>query len=905
MTPERWRRITEIFHSALKQPDSQVEEFLRGACGGDAELFSEVRRMVEEHGRTGILDHPLLNASRKLSSGTLLGTYEIITPLGAGGMGEVYRARDLKLGRDVAVKVLPAAFAMDGERLRRFETEARAAGSLNHPNILVVYALGTHEDVTYVVSELLEGEPLSRVLRAGALMRRKTIDYAAQMARGLAAAHRKGIVHRDLKPENVFVCKDGRVKILDFGLAKVTSAPPAADHTTDVPTADVVTDPGAVMGTVDYMSPEQVSGHVVDYRSDIFSFGVVLYEMITGKRPFQGSSAVEIMNAILHHDPPAVEDHGLQHIVRRCLEKNREERFQAAGDIAFDLETAAGGIAPSGAPLAPRRRLAWAIVWAAVALGFAAAFLLGRWTAATAFAEFHQMTFRPGNILSARFSPDGNSLVYGAAWQGNPPQIFIARPDSPESRPWGPGSADVLAVSGSGELAVLLNRHYTGGWMSRGKLARVPLSGGSPRDVMEEAQDADWSPLTAQLAVSRAARGKYRLEYPPGKVLYETDGWLSHPRFSPRGDYIGFIEHPAPGNDAGLIGLVDLNGRKSDLTSRFASAQGLAWRPDGGEIWFTAADAGYERQLRAVTIAGRQRLVARMAGALTLHDISRQGRVLVAHERIRTGTLALPRGEARERDLTWLDGSLVTDLSADGKTVLLSEQSSRASPDYGLYLRNIDGSDAVHLGDGLGWALSPDGKWVLTSLRDELLLLPTGAGEPKLISKGMGFYGWLRWLHDGQHVIIVGAEKGRGTRAYLQGLTGPARAVTQGPVGFHIGISPDNQWLAARNVDNALVRYPIAGGEPRPVPGAEPDENVIQWSSDGRYLYLADSGQPPVKITRLDLTNGKRQVWRTINPQDTVGITNISPVCITADGQMYAYSYLRVLSDLYVVDGWK
>jgi hypothetical protein len=845
-----------------------------------------------------------------LSSGTMLGAYEIQAPLGAGGMGEVYRARDLKLGREVAVKVLPAAFAMDNERLRRFETEARAAGSLNHPNILVVYALGTHDGAPYVVSELLEGEPLSRVLRAGPLARRKAIDYAAQMARGLGAAHQNGIVHRDLKPDNVFVCQDGRVKILDFGLAKVTSTPAAADDKTSAPTVDVMTDPGAVMGTVGYMSPEQVRAQPVDHRADIFSFGVVLYEMIAGQRAFQGNSAVETMHAILQHDPPEVEDKRLQHIVRRCLEKNPEERFQSARDIAFNLEAASDMTATGAPPVVPRRRFPWALAWLAVTLAvplaIAAAFLLVKRTATTPFAEFRQVTFRRGNIVSARFAPDGNSLVYGAAWEGNPLQVFSARLDSPESRPLGLAGADVLSVSASGELAILLNRRYTAGWMSRGKLARVPLSGGSPRDVLDEAQDADWAPGGARLAVARAAGGKYRLEYPPGKTLYETNGWISHPRFSPRGDRIAFIEHPAPADDAGLIGMVDLNGRKSDLTAKFASAQGLAWTPDGSEIWFTASDIGYERHLRAVTPAGRQRLVARMAGTITLHDISRQGRVLIAHERIRMGTLALPDGETRERELSWLDGTLTMDLSSDGKTVLLSEQASGASQDYGVYLRKTDGSDAIHLGDGLGTALSPDGKWVITNLRDQLVLLPTGAGEPQPISKGVISFGLSGWLHDGKHVLILGAEKGQGMRAYLQGLTGAPRAVTPALAGaFDIAISPDDQWLAARNLDSALMRYPIAGGEPRPIAGVEPDENVIQWSSDGGGLYLAGYGQPPVKITRLDLASGKRQLWRTIQPQDAVGITNISPIRITPDGKTYAYSYLRAISDLYVVDGWK
>ncbi|HXM79850.1 MAG TPA: serine/threonine-protein kinase, partial [Thermoanaerobaculia bacterium] len=289
-----------------------------------------------------------------IAPGTRLGPYEILVPIGAGGMGEVYRAKDPRLGREVAIKVLPASFSFDPERLRRFEQEARAAGLLNHPNITAVYDIGTENQAPYVVTELLEGETLRGALAGGRLSARKAVDYALQIAHGLAAAHEKGIVHRDLKPENLFVTKDGRVKILDFGLAKLTHTEEGSG-VTNLPTATAGTEPGVVLGTLGYMSPEQVRGRPADARSDIFSFGAILYEMLSGKRAFHGDSAADTMSAILREDPPELSvtnqniSPGLDRIVRHCLEKNPEQRFHSAHDLAFDLETLSGVSAPRSA----------------------------------------------------------------------------------------------------------------------------------------------------------------------------------------------------------------------------------------------------------------------------------------------------------------------------------------------------------------------------------------------------------------------------------------------------------------------------------------------------------------------------------------------------------------------------
>src|SRR5262245_7528580 len=417
-------------------------------------------------------------------------------------MGEVYRARDPRLGREVAIKVLPASFSADPDRMRRFEQEARAAGVLNHPNITAVYDIGSHEGAPYIVQELLEGVTLRSVLSRGRLSPRKAIDYAKPVADGLAAAHDKGIVHRDLKPENLFVTRDERVKILDFGLAKLiqrTEGGPASS----LPTATPTTETGIVMGTVGYMSPEQVRGKPADARTDIFSFGSILYEMLSGRRAFQGESAADTMLAILKDDPPDLSatnqnvSAGLERIVRHCLEKAPERRFQSAHDLAFNLETASGtsGVAPTAATAArPSRRMGWLVLaGAAAAVFLAAGFWAGKQMnrapkAPTAPLAMHtRVTFRRGNIRSARFTADGQNVVFGAAWGERPTEIFLARVGSPESRPLGIPGANILSVSPSGELAILLKKEDVFGTQGKGTLARVPLGGGAPRQILDGA----------------------------------------------------------------------------------------------------------------------------------------------------------------------------------------------------------------------------------------------------------------------------------------------------------------------------------------------------------------------------------------------------------------------------------
>src|SRR3984957_9728673 len=571
-----------------------------------------------------------------LASGTKLGPYEIVSLLGAGGMGEVYRARDSRLRRDVAIKVLPAALSLDADRMRRFEQEALATAALNHPNILAVFDIGTSEGSPYVVSELLEGETLRDRLRSGAIPVRKALEYALQIAHGLAAAHEKGIIHRDLKPENLFITKDGRVKILDFGLAKLTQ-PESGDHTS-LPTMTHVTEVGTVLGTAGDMSPEQVRGVAVDARSDIFSFGAILYEMISGKRAFHRDTAADTMSAILKEDPPDFAETNrnvspaLERIVQHCLEKNPESRFHSASDIAFDLEhlsgissTTARAIPAAGAP--PRGKL-MAMVAGSLALGLVmlgVGWWLGRGSAHAPLAEYQQITFRTGSIGNARFTPDG-SVVYSASWDGCDNQLYISRTDDPGSRELGIKDAELLSISKGGELAIRLNTQFRGGYDCTGTLARVPLSGGTPREVLDNVGDVDFAADGENMAIIRYVpeNNHWRLEYPIGKVLLDSINWLSHPKISPDGKWIAFADHENPGgDDEGSLAVIGADGKEpeSKLSSGWTSLQGILWSPAGNEIWFTCTNTGQASNPRGITLWGKLRTITNVPGGVWLEDL--------------------------------------------------------------------------------------------------------------------------------------------------------------------------------------------------------------------------------------------------------------------------------------------
>ncbi len=867
----------------------------------------------------------------QIAAGTRLGQYEIVSRLGAGGMGEVYRARDTRLGRDVALKALSGEMSRDPVRLSRFEMEARSASALNHPNIVTIHEIGRSAATPFIVMELVEGRTLRDLLYAGALPVRKALNLAAQLADALAQAHGAGIVHRDLKPENVMVTRDGFVKILDFGLAKVEHRENGNGTNRQGLTVTEETRDGAVVGTSGYMSPEQASGQPVDFRSDQFAFGSLAYEMLSGRRAFQRPTRAETLAAIIREEPEPLAalcpriPVPLLWIVERCMAKLPDERYAATRDLARDLQSVRDHFSQidsgaEGAPLlvsaGPRHSRAWlsAGVAAAFAALVASAYLLGTGAADRALPSFHRLTFRDGTIWSARFAPDARTIVYGAAWNGAPIRIFSTRPEAPESAALALPPATVLAVSPAGEMAISLGARAVGPFTTSGTLARASLSGGAPREVLESVQGADFSPDGASLAVVRVVDGRNRIEFPIGKPIYETGaGFLSHARVSPRGEFVAFIEHPMRGDDAGAVAVVDREGHKRVLSSGWITARGLAWSPDGGEVWFTAASAGGSRALHAVSLAGHRRLVTRVPGALTLHDVSHDGRVLLAEEHSRQGIVGLSPGESQERDLSWHDWSRPVDLTPDGTTLLFDETGEGGGAGYAVYVRKTDDAPAVRLGDGHALALSPDGKWALSTPQTEpaeLVLLPTGAGQARRLATG-SFANVLRaaWLPGGEHLVLAANEPGRAARLYVQPVAGGApRPFTPEGVGPDWAVEPDGGAVVATGPDRRLLVYGIAADapEPEPVRGALAGDVPIRFSPDGRALYVLVRGDGPASvIERIDVSTGERSAWREVGPAGVVGALGIPRVFLSADGQSYVYTYVRLLDELFLVDGLK
>jgi serine/threonine protein kinase/Tol biopolymer transport system component len=868
------------------------------------------------------------------SPGQRFGAYSIISPLGRGGMGEVYRARDTRLGRDVALKVIREDSAGDPHRASRFEQEARAASSLNHPNIVVVYEIGDAllpgqtRPVRYLAMELLDGEPVSALLQGQPLPLRRALDWASQLADGLARAHESGIVHRDLKPSNILVTSDGRVKILDFGVAKLRE--PSAGGTEALTAApETLTSPGVMVGTVGYMSPEQARGESATAASDQFSLGCILYEMLTGNRAFARTSTAETVSAILRDEPPPIEEANpkvpgpIRWIVERCLAKSSKDRYVSTRDLARDLQTfrehpSEGGERPlpRGSRIGRGRRL-WKVAAGAAlaaAAGALAILLVAPALRSKHEPDFRRLTFRRGVVWRALFVPKSEGVLYTASWEGAPTRSYLTIPESSgNDRSLESESQLPMAYSADGSQVLVLLGWSRAAINARGTLAWWPALGGKPRPILQNAGWADWSEHARLLAVVRDTGAERILDVRKAdgaleRSVFRTTGGISYVRFSPDGERIAFIHHPSRYDDAGEVRLADSARAVSRvLTPRFERCVGLDWNERSGDIWFTASPTNlYSSTLWKVSVRGRMRPLQSLPDFFALQDVSSSGeRFLLVSSASGTG-LFVRRNGGPPRDLTWLGSSGVADISPDGKVLLFSDGGA-SEKSLGTWTRPLDGGDAVRLGAATPGKFSPDGRSIIGLTAQvfgpqQLVLIPVGPGVARQLTFSRANHSMPSFAVD-DTILFVRSDGGK-SEVWRMSMTG-AGARSLGAEGCDMpSANPSLFSFLCRGSETkgALYFFPMEKGPGRKLYEL-PDGRTInyaRWSSSGNEIFLVTRD---LRFLTIDASDGSVLKGESVDLGEGVGSDSLRAAAFNGDASIQAYSFERFSSGLYLAGG--
>ncbi len=842
-----------------------------------------------------------------LRPGVQVGGYQVLRSLSAGGNATVFVGFDPVLHREVALKILSGPQAHDPSQLERLRQEARVLAHLAHPNILQVIDLELFEDQPVLVTELLEGQTLRERLAAGPLPAPQALEVAMQVASALAAAHRQGVVHRDVKPENLFLTGDGHCKVLDFGLAK----PLASGESTRLGEA-LQTTGGLLQGTIGYLSPEQIGGLPVDARTDVYALGLLIHELVAGRPAGRGATAIERQISLLR-DPPellpseAGAPAGLDEVVARCLAVEPADRFTDAGALLVALEEVRAGLGSSRGLLRWSWRRRWPVVAAAILAGLlglgAGAWIMSR---PVTVPTFQRLTFKRGNVLRARFGPGGRSVVLGAAWDDRPTELFHLDLAGGESRPLGITSADVLAVSRTGELAVLLKDRYLRTTLGSGTLARVRPGQGSPRTVLEDVSGADWDHAGQELAVTRRLPGgAHVLEYPPGRELFRSAGPLACPRFSPDGRLIAFMGS-AP---AFTIYVIDAAGGEARtlLTGLQASDPFVAWLPSGEEV-VVAGNTVFDWMppVLAVGLTGKVRPLVRYPMRTLLHDVAPDGHLLLEREFFRRELRVAGPGPGPGRDLSWLDGSQVAALDSARGQLLLDESFEAVAQRPQVFLRPLDGRPAVRLGEGSAQDLSEEGAWAAAIAPDRaagLRLFPIGPG----IRRDLPLPGYLpveaRFRHGRAELLVLAHAAGGARRLLRLPLAGGAPVVVLDREVTGFAPSPDGRTVATVDSTGLLTLVELDSHRERPLGRMAAGEQPVGWTPDGHGLLLADLGLMPLRIMRLDVAGGARTVHLVIAPPDPAGVALVDRVRVDDAGMLVAYSFIRItMSDLLLAD---